>query len=116
MSGLVTWQSGDKVPLIIHSTSKAKKTTYHHWRARPTKNVHSKQATWNDTIPHTCASCDAQDDVQDEQCIMFKCTHPQVCNLRQFHTFLLTMSFGSLVTSYGTIFTNASPLFTFSIS
>eukprot|EP00967_Tisochrysis_lutea_P051555 scaffold63699_cov24-Tisochrysis_lutea.AAC.1 len=40
MSGLVTWQSGDKVPLIIHSTSKAKKTTYHHWRARPTKNVH----------------------------------------------------------------------------
>eukprot|EP00983_Pelagomonas_calceolata_P003842 124303-Pelagomonas_calceolata.AAC.1 len=36
-----------------------------------------EQAPWNDAISPTCDLCGAQDDVQDEQHIVFKCTHTQ---------------------------------------
>eukprot|EP00983_Pelagomonas_calceolata_P073884 1152314-Pelagomonas_calceolata.AAC.1 len=41
-----------------------------------------EQATWNDDIPPTCDLYHAQDDVEDEQHALFKCTHNQVCSLR----------------------------------
>eukprot|EP00983_Pelagomonas_calceolata_P058867 1145666-Pelagomonas_calceolata.AAC.6 len=34
------------------------------------------------SLPAACDLCDAQDDVQDEQHVLFKCTHPHVCSLR----------------------------------
>eukprot|EP00983_Pelagomonas_calceolata_P063683 1147830-Pelagomonas_calceolata.AAC.1 len=41
-----------------------------------------EQATWDDTISPACDLCDAQDDVQDEQYVLFKCTHRHVWSLR----------------------------------
>eukprot|EP00983_Pelagomonas_calceolata_P004271 139255-Pelagomonas_calceolata.AAC.1 len=35
-----------------------------------------EQATWDDAVSPTCDLCDAQDDVQDEQHDILKCTHP----------------------------------------
>ena len=41
-----------------------------------------ERATWDHSIPPSCNLCDAQDEVQDEQHAIFKCTHPGMCNLR----------------------------------
>jgi len=41
----------------------------------------NEQATWDDAIFPACDLCDAQDDVQDEEHVLFKCTHPHVCSL-----------------------------------
>ena len=41
-----------------------------------------ERATWDHSIPPSCNLCDAQDEVQDEQHAIFKCTHPGICNLR----------------------------------
>ena len=38
---------------------------------------------WNENIDPKCDLCDAHDDAQDEQHVLFKCTHPHVCNLRR---------------------------------
>eukprot|EP00983_Pelagomonas_calceolata_P128986 1161565-Pelagomonas_calceolata.AAC.12 len=66
----------------------SKRITYHHWCALPTKPAHCgsispscpylkvEQVTWDDAISPVCDLCDAQDDVQDEQHVLFKCTHP----------------------------------------
>eukprot|EP00983_Pelagomonas_calceolata_P059972 1146160-Pelagomonas_calceolata.AAC.1 len=63
-----------------------KEFLYHHWCAFPTKNAHTSCAVWpnyafasthSKLSPPTCDISDAQDDVQDEQHVLFKCTHPQ---------------------------------------
>eukprot|EP00983_Pelagomonas_calceolata_P044603 1139367-Pelagomonas_calceolata.AAC.2 len=44
-----------------------------------------EQVTWGDTVSPACDLCDVQDDhhdMQDEQHVLFKCTHPHVCSLR----------------------------------
>eukprot|EP00983_Pelagomonas_calceolata_P044115 1139162-Pelagomonas_calceolata.AAC.1 len=45
---------------------------------------------WDDAISPVCDLCDAQDDVQAEQHILFKCTHPHVCSLRIKHASLFS--------------------------
>ena len=45
-------------------------------------------ATWNHTSSPACDICDADDDVQDEQHVLFHCTHPQVVSLRTKYTSL----------------------------
>jgi len=42
-----------------------------------------EQNYWNESIDPKCDLCDAHDDAQDEQHVLFKCTHPHVCNLRR---------------------------------
>eukprot|EP00983_Pelagomonas_calceolata_P018542 581463-Pelagomonas_calceolata.AAC.3 len=43
-------------------------------------------ATWDDTVSPARNVCEAQDDVQDEQHVLFKCTHPQGGSLRTWHS------------------------------
>jgi len=38
-------------------------------------------ATWNPRSSPTCDLCEADDDVQDEQCAIFHCTHPHTVSL-----------------------------------
>eukprot|EP00983_Pelagomonas_calceolata_P042485 1138526-Pelagomonas_calceolata.AAC.2 len=33
-------------------------------------------AIWDDTVSPACGLCDAQDDVQDEHHVLFRCSHP----------------------------------------
>eukprot|EP00983_Pelagomonas_calceolata_P037638 1136436-Pelagomonas_calceolata.AAC.1 len=59
-----------------------------------------KQATWDNTVSPARDLCDAQDDVQDEQHLLFKRTHPHVCSLRLrcaslFSGLLLSLSHSS---------------------
>eukprot|EP00983_Pelagomonas_calceolata_P057130 1144929-Pelagomonas_calceolata.AAC.5 len=49
-----------------------------------------EQATWGDTVSPACDLCDAQDNVQDEQQVIFKCTHPHACSLRLNYASLLS--------------------------
>jgi len=39
--------------------------------------------TWNPRSPPACDLCEADDDVQDEQHVIFHCTHPHVVSLRR---------------------------------
>ena len=39
--------------------------------------------TWNPRSSPACGSCEAEDDVQDEQHAIFHCTHPHVVSLRR---------------------------------
>jgi len=40
-------------------------------------------ATWNHRSTLNCDLCEADDNVQDEQHVLFHCTHPQVVSLRK---------------------------------
>jgi len=40
-------------------------------------------ATGNHRSPLTCDLCEADDNVQDEQHVLFHCTHPQAVSLRR---------------------------------
>ena len=53
--------------------------------ARFRLHVHTlrfETATWNPTSSPTCDLCEADDDVQDEQHVIFHCTHPHTVSLR----------------------------------
>lgn len=49
-----------------------------------------EQAHWNDNLYHNCDLCDTEEDVQDEQRVIFKCTHPYMCNLRREYASLFS--------------------------
>ena len=45
--------------------------------------------TWNPRSSPACDLCEAEDDVQDEQHIIFHCTHPHVVSLLEICVLIL---------------------------
>ena len=61
--------------------------------------------SWDGNICPNCDLCEANDDVQDEQHVLFKCTHPHVCQLRRKYASL----FSGSVLSISTLAAQGSP-------
>ena len=58
-----------------------------------------EQSYWSTGTSPTCHLCNSRDAIQDEQHVLFKCTHPEVCNLRLKYASLFAgppFSFSSL--------------------
>jgi hypothetical protein len=46
-------------------------------------SLRCETVTWNPRSSPACDLCEAEDDVQDEQHVIFHCTHPHVVSLRR---------------------------------
>ena len=70
-----------------------------------------RTATWNHRSPSNCDLCEADDDVQDEQHVLFLCTHPQMVSLRRKYAPLFSQAGSHDVSAFLNQNNNKLPFF-----